>query len=130
MRTEHLTAYAEGRLPPGSALRDRVERHLHDHPEDAARIRQYRRQDALLHEVFDRVLEEPLPGRVLSATSRPAKRSSRAIAGVAAALVIGIGVGWTAARLIPEPGGQPALEGFVERVGERIARSPNLPVQS
>ncbi len=130
VRTEDLVAYAEGRLPAGSALRARVERHLHDHPEDAGRVRQYRRQDAVLREAFDAVAEEPIPDHLLTGMSGPPRRRWRAAAGIAAALMIGIGVGWTAARLVPESGGQPALQGFVERVGERIARSPDIPVQS
>lgn len=129
VRTEDLTAYAEGRLPAGSRLRGRVERHLRDHPEDAKRVRQFRRQDTLIREAFNPVAGEQLPDRVLTGMEAPPKRRWHALAGIAAALMIGIGVGWTAARLIPGPGGQAGLAGFVERVGERIARSPNLPVQ-
>ncbi len=130
VHTEDLTAYAEGRLPPGSGLRARVERHLRDHPEDARRVRQYRRQDALIRAAFDTVAEEPIPDHLLTGLSAPPRRRWRSIAGIAAALVIGIGVGWTTARLVPESGGQPALQGFIERVGERIAQVPNIPVQS
>lgn len=130
VRTEDLTAYAEGRLPAGSGLRARVERHLRDHPEDAKRVRQYRHQDAMIREAFDPVAEERLPDHLLTGLSRPPRARWRRVAGIAAALVIGIGVGWTAARLVPESGGPPALHGFVERVGERIDGSPNIPVQS
>lgn len=129
VRTEDLAAYAEGRLPPGSGLRARVERHLRDHPGDAGRVRGYQRQDALIREAFDTVAEEPIPDHLLSSLTRPPRRGWRPAAGIAAALIIGIGAGWTAARLIPATGEQPALLGFVERVGERIARSPNTPVQ-
>ncbi len=67
---------------------------------------------------------------MLTGLSRPRRRRWRPVAGIAAALLIGIGAGWTAARLVPESGGQPALQGFVERVGERIARTSNGPMQS
>lgn len=130
VRTDDLAAYAEGRLPAGSGLRDRVERHLRDHPEDAKRVRQYRRQDALIREAFDTVADEPIPDPLLAGLARPPRPRWRPAAAVAAALAIGIGVGWTAARLIPVYTEQPALQGFVERVGERIARAPNMPVQS
>lgn len=130
VRTEDLTAYAEGRLPAGSGLRARVERHLREHPEDARRVCQYRRQDAVIHEAFDTVIEEPLPDHLLTGLSRPPRARWRPVAAIAAALVIGIGAGWTAARLVPESSGQPALYGFVERVGERIEQTPNVPVQS
>lgn len=130
VRTEDLAAYAEGRLPAGSALRARVERHLRGHPEDARRVHQYRRQDAMIRDAFDTITEEPLPDHLLTALSRPPRPRWRPVAAIAAALVIGIGVGWTAARLVPESGGQPALYGFVERVGERIDRAPDRPIQS
>lgn len=130
VRTEDLTAYAEGRLPAGSGLRARVEQHLRDHPEDAKRVRQYRRQDALIRAAFDTVTEEPIPEHLLTGLSRTPRSRWRPVAAIAAALVIGIGVGWTAARLVPESGGRPALYGFVERVGERINQAPNMPVQS
>lgn len=123
-------AYAEGRLPAGSGLRARVERHLREHPEDARRIRQYRHQDAMIRGAFDPVTDEPLPAHLLTALSRPPRARWRPAAAIAAALVIGLGVGWTAARLVPESGGRPALYGFVERIGERIDDAPSMPVQS
>lgn len=130
VHTEDLAAYAEGRLPAGSALRARVERHLRDHPEDARRVHQYRRQDAMIREAFDTVAEEPLPDHLLSGLSGRPRGRWRPVAAIAAALIIGIGVGWTAARVMPGSDGQPALYGFVERVGERIEQTPNMPVQS
>ncbi|WP_070987243.1 hypothetical protein [Halofilum ochraceum] len=130
VRNEDLAAYAEGRLPPGSSLRARVEQHLRENPADATRVRQYRRQDAMIREAFDPVAKETIPEHLLSGLARPPRRRWHTAAGIAAALVIGIGAGWTAGRLIPESGGQPALLGFVERIGERIARSPDTPVRS
>jgi hypothetical protein len=84
----------------------------------------------MIREGFSDVAEQPVPDRLLSGLARPHRRGWRPAAGIAAALIIGIGAGWTAARLAPDRGGQPALLGFVERVGERIERSPNAPIQS
>lgn len=103
IRLEDLVAHAEGRLPTGSALRARVEAHLRHHPEDAARVEDYRRQDALLQEAFDGIARQPLPPRVqecLHRTSRPHPRLA-----LAASLALGITIGWLVGQIEYGPQG-------------------------
>lgn len=129
VRTEDLVAYAEGRLPAGSGLRARVERHLRDNPGSAQRVRQFRHQDELIREAFGPVAAEPLPEHLVPGRSRKAHDRWYAAPGIAAALLIGIAIGWTAAGLAPEAHDRPAIRGFVERVGERLAEVPATAVQ-
>jgi anti-sigma factor RsiW len=96
---EDLQAWVDGRLD--DARRIEVEAHLAEHGEEAARARVYRVINDGLHALFDPVLNEPIPERLLA---RPARRwSSRtAVAAKAAALVcIGIAVGWVSRGLVP-----------------------------
>lgn len=97
VRLEDLVAHAEGRLPAGSALRARVEEHLHHHPEDAARVDAYRRQDELLRAAYGDIAREPLPSRLQERLQQP-ERSHPRLA-LAASLVIGIAVGWLVAQI-------------------------------
>lgn len=54
-----LHAYVDGQ--GSDARRAGVEAHLAAHPEAAERVRAYQGQERALHELFDPVLEEPLP---------------------------------------------------------------------
>jgi anti-sigma factor RsiW len=94
-----LHAYVDGRL--ADDRRAAVEAYLAAHPEVASRIADYLEQNARLHTVFDPVLAEPVPERLL-ARPRPALRVrplkpllARAVL-AAACLVLGVGLGWFA----------------------------------
>jgi len=56
-----LHAYADGQLPP--TRRAEVEAFLASHPQDQARVDEWRDQRRLLHAMLDPVLDEPLPLR-------------------------------------------------------------------
>lgn len=91
-----LHAYVDGRLE--DAARGEAEAWLADHPADAARVHAYRAQNAGLHELFDGVLGEPVPGRLTAAVSAPVRPRARVAwrrlaAGVALFALGGIG-GW------------------------------------
>ncbi|WP_027214507.1 anti-sigma factor family protein [Burkholderia sp. WSM2232] len=91
---EELHAYVDGTL--SDERRAEVERALEQNPELAARISDYFSLNSLFHERYDRVLNEPVPKRL----QPPAPRRSRVaanwpqFAGMAAALVLGIGIGF------------------------------------
>ena len=71
-----------------------IEVYLATRPEEAERLEIYRAQKRELHALFDPVLDEPLPQRVLQA-ARPRTRwiAQRIAAGIVIALVGG-GIGW------------------------------------
>jgi len=85
------------------ARRADVEGELERNPELAARASDFFALNNLLHERYDRVLDEPLPARLRIAapaaeapavrTARPAANWPR-FAGLAATLVLGVGIGW------------------------------------
>ena len=82
-----LHAYVDGELP--EARRLEVERYLERHPEDTARVASYRAQNAAMHTLFDPVLDEPVPQRLLRRP--PALRRHAAIV---AWVALGAIAGW------------------------------------
>lgn len=96
---DEIHAYVDGTL--SEARRADVERELERNPELAARVSDYFALNSLLHERYDRVLNEPLPAGLRPA-SEPARKREAAnwprfaarFGGMAAALVLGVGIGW------------------------------------
>ncbi|RAR51487.1 anti-sigma factor RsiW [Paraburkholderia unamae] len=95
---DEIHAYVDGTL--SEARRADVERELERNPDLAARASDFFALNNLLHERYDRVLNEPLPARLRVAAPqpeqikvRPAANWSR-FAGLAATLVLGVGIGW------------------------------------
>jgi len=98
---DEIHAYVDGTL--SEARRADVERELERNPELAARASDFFALNNLLHERYDRVLNEPLPARLRVAApepesptvrnARPASNWPR-FAGLAAALFLGVGIGW------------------------------------
>ncbi|MGE5523305.1 MAG: anti-sigma factor family protein [Rhodospirillaceae bacterium] len=84
-----LHAYIDGELP--EARRSEVDQYLEHHPEDAARLASYRAQNAALRLLFDPVLDEPVPRRLLR---RP--RTLLRHAAVVAWVALGAVIGWAA----------------------------------
>ena len=86
-----LQAYVDGQLPAARAIE--VARHLEQHGEDAERAAAYRRQNEMLHQAFDHLLEEPVPPQL-----RPPERRSWGFLkhyAVAAGLMMASGLaGW------------------------------------
>jgi anti-sigma factor RsiW len=102
---EDLHAYVDGTL--SDERRAEVERALEQNPELAARVSDYFSLNGLLHERYDRVLSEPVPKRLQTGAPRHARlaanwpRYAAQFAGMAAALVLGVGIGMHRSDLIP-----------------------------
>jgi anti-sigma factor RsiW len=92
-----LLAYADGRLE-GEQLRA-VEAYLSAHPDKAAEVANWLRQNEALHALFDGTAKEPVPGR-LSAhrIAHDVKRQStwrwQMAAAAAVLIVLGGAIGW------------------------------------
>ncbi|WP_028231010.1 anti-sigma factor family protein [Paraburkholderia mimosarum] len=93
---DEIHAYVDGTL--SQARRADVERELERNPELAARASDFFALNNLLHDRYDRVLNEPLPTRLRVAAPAVRKPGPAAnwprFAGLAAALVLGVGIGW------------------------------------
>lgn len=85
-----LQAYVDGRLD--GARRAEVEAYLAARPQEAERLRAYRRQDERLRALYDPVLDEPLPARLRRAPGLAYLRHGA----VAASLLLGAAAGWFA----------------------------------
>ncbi len=64
---DDLHAYADGQLAPAQLTQ--VEAWLAAHPERRTQVADWRAQSAHLHRVYDRVLDEPVPARLLPAAN-------------------------------------------------------------
>lgn len=92
-----LHAYADGQL--GEAERAAVERHLAAHPEAAAEIAVWQRQNEAMRALFPSAANETVPARLsphrLSHEIRVARRQGlRNIAAALILVVLGSGIGW------------------------------------
>lgn len=90
---EDLHAYVDGTLC--DERRADVERALEQNPELAARVSDYFSLNNLLHQRYDRVLGEPVPRRLQAPAPRRWRIAANwpQFAGMAAALVLGVGIG-------------------------------------
>jgi anti-sigma factor RsiW len=90
---EELHAYVDGSL--SDERRARVEHALEQNPELAARISDYFSLNSLFHDRYDRVLSEPVPRRLQAPGPRRWRIAANwpQFAGMAAALVLGVGIG-------------------------------------
>jgi anti-sigma factor RsiW len=84
-----LQAYADGRVDPDQKAV--IDAWLAEHPDEAERIDAYRRFGEGLRTLYDPVLEEPVPGRLMR--SAGATRRWLPVAKAAAWLVFGLAVG-------------------------------------
>jgi len=93
---QDLHAYIDGHLEPAEAAR--VAAYLARHPEAAALVEAYRAQTAGLHALYDKILDEPVPERMLALLrERRSAKARRGIALAAAALalfMVSTGMGW------------------------------------
>jgi anti-sigma factor RsiW len=83
-----LHAYLDQRLP--DARRADVEAYLAEHADESKRLAAYRAQDDALRAVFDPVMDEPIPQRLMHRQSRVAR-----YAAVVAWLALGTAIGWS-----------------------------------
>ncbi|SAK46788.1 transmembrane transcriptional regulator (anti-sigma factor) [Caballeronia hypogeia] len=90
---EELHAYVDGAL--SAERREQVERAIELNPALAARVSDYFSLNNMFHERYDRVLNEPIPARLRTLKKRrwPGAANWPRFAGMAAALVLGIGIG-------------------------------------
>ncbi len=95
--TDDLHAYADGQLSPERA--EAVEAYLLDHPERVAEVEDYRHINRALGDVFDGVLDEPLPAAQVAAVQNRPRRLAAPLMAAAAGLVLGIGLTWSAQTL-------------------------------
>ncbi len=88
IRDEELHAYVDGRLKP--QRHEEVKAYLAAHPDAAEKVRAYQQQNRMLHTLFDRVLHEPLPGRLENTPPAPQSHHLfRAAAVIALSLLTG-----------------------------------------
>ncbi len=88
---DDLHAYADGRLD--TARLTQVETWLASHPGHRAQVEEWRAQSAALHRAYDRVLDEPLPARLLPPANAPRWIDVRKLATVAW-ITLGIVIGF------------------------------------
>ncbi|MFZ6658458.1 anti-sigma factor family protein [Undibacterium sp. TJN19] len=90
-----LHAYVDGLLPATRCAE--VAAYLHDNPAEQLRVEAYRSQNAALHSLFDAVLDEPVPARLMllaeNGKRKPAWGWQQLAAGFAIAFISG-GMGW------------------------------------
>ena len=86
-----LHAYVDGLLP--TARRNEIENYLDARPDEAARLEAYRAQNKALHALFDSVLDEPVPDRLVETKPRSSGMMQRVAAGIAIAFFSG-SIGW------------------------------------
>lgn len=116
---QRLHAYVDDALD-GSA-RQEVEAYLARHPEAAARVAAWRRQKQALHALFDPVLTEPVPARLLPRP--PAARRLR-YAAMLAWLGLGVILGWLGRGAAPAP--QPLASLPREAAAAHVVYAPEV----
>jgi anti-sigma factor RsiW len=88
---DDLHAYADGQLDPARLVQ--VEAWLASHPETRTQVEAWRAQAAGLHRIYDRVLDEPVPARLIPAANAPRWLDARKLAAVAW-LLFGVAIGF------------------------------------
>lgn len=99
-----LHALADGVLP--EEQRAAIDAHLRAHPQDAARVDAWREQNRQLRALFDPVLDEAVPPRLMQAASPPAANGAwQRHAMQAAAAVVLVIAGGAGGWLLRDDGG-------------------------
>ncbi len=95
-----LHAYVDGQLP--AARLAEVESYLREYPAEQEKVTTWRRQNAELHALFDAVVDEPIPARLLKpravAANQPVWGWRHLAAGIAIAFVSASSGWWLHAR--------------------------------
>jgi len=84
---DDIQAYVDGRL--AAPRRAEVDAYLAMNPDEAERVRAYQNQNQMLHGLFDRVLDEPLPEHLVAVTAAKAPRKLYRVAAMLAWVVVG-----------------------------------------
>lgn len=109
---DDLHAYADGRLD-GEHL-TRVETWLAAHPEHRGQVDEWRAQSATLHRAYDRVLDEPLPARLMPPANAPRWIDLRKLATVAW-IALGVVIGFALRDQTLPPPNKAALANSLPR---------------
>ncbi len=89
---QDLHAYVDGQLDP--VRNAEIEAHLAANPQALARVDAYRKQNQMLHALFDPTLEEPLPA-ALQRRQRPRSNPQwQRVAAMAGTLALGLVLGY------------------------------------
>lgn len=118
---DDLHAYLDGELDTGRT--HEVEAWLAAHPEDRARVETWREQNAGLHALYDGVLDEEQPPRLVAAitrTARPAQQRHWMRAAAALVLFLAGGVAGWMLRGGPGSGGDDAAGFLRQAVGAHV----------
>jgi anti-sigma factor RsiW len=86
-----LHAYVDGKLP--ETPRQEVARFLAANPQESERISAYRKQNELLHALFDPVLTETVPAK-WQTTGKHRAYLLRPVLAASVWIIVGIGLGW------------------------------------
>lgn len=92
-----LLAYADGLLDADPRRKAEVEAYLRQHPEEAARVRDYTEQNDAIRRLYSPVLAEPVPERLWAVLDARDRRALGAVARavIAAGLILAAGfTGW------------------------------------
>ena len=122
MSDADLNAYVDSELDSASRLK--LERWLAGHPADAARVEAYRQQNAELQNLFNPVVDEPVPSTLLELVKNSGPRPGKPVwmqvaAGIVLVLAGAVG-GW-GLRGLQEFPGIASTPNYVERaVGAHI----------
>ncbi|MFC1664622.1 anti-sigma factor family protein [Pseudomonadota bacterium] len=95
-----FSAYVDGELDRKD--QSKVEAWLAEHPEDRVRVEDYRQQMVQLHQLYDDVLNEPVPSRL---KNKPATVyfSPQSLAASLVLLLVGFSTGWLIKPETPVP---------------------------
>jgi len=95
---KNLHAYVDGVLP--EAQRTEVEAYLAERPAESEQVRAWAAQNAALRALYNPVLQEPVPERLLAAL---APRRWKNYARAASLLFVGIAMGWIVRGTVSAP---------------------------
>lgn len=97
IREIDLLAYVDGLFDTDPGRKAEVEAYLQEHPEEAARVRDYAEQNDTIRRLYGPVLAEPVPERLQAVLDdRPAMVGGRVVrAAIVASLLLAAGfIGW------------------------------------
>lgn len=115
---DRLHAFADDRLPADERVR--VAGWLADHPDSAAAVHDWRRQNAALHAAYDSVLEQAVPPHLL-APPTPLPRPLLRVAAVAGWIALGVVIGSLLRPTAPPPAGDDELATLPRRAAVAYA---------
>ncbi len=89
---QDLHAYVDGQLDP--ARHAEIAAHLAAHPQDMVRVEVYRKQNQMLHTLFDPTLDEPLPAALQRGQHPRANPQWQRVAAMVGTLAVGLVLGY------------------------------------